>query len=68
MLSLFIVITEVECILKGNNDIFKFSLLSVFGLGIWCLTPLLTIFQLYIVCQFYCWRKHEYLEITTDLS
>jgi hypothetical protein len=54
MLSLFIVITEVECILKGNNDIFKFSLLSVFGLGIWCLMPLLTIFQLYIVCQFYC--------------
>ena len=32
------------------------------GLGLWCLTPLSTIFQLYQ------WRKPEYLEKTTDLS
>ena len=30
--------------------------------GLWCLTPLSTIFQ------FYWWRKSQYLKKTTDLS
>ena len=38
------------------------------GLGLWCLTPFSTLFQLYRGCQFFLVEETEIPEKTTDLS
>jgi hypothetical protein len=41
--------------------------MKVQGLGLWCLTLISRIFQLYRGSQFYLWRKPGYPEKTTHL-
>ena len=63
-MNTFIPITKYKVLREYHNYM---CLIQWLGLGLWCLTPLSTIFQLYRGRQVFLVRKSEYPEKTTDL-
>ena len=58
---------EREIIFFGNEE-WKINWFDLVWFSCMVFNVISTIFQLYRGGQFYCWRKPEYLEKTTDLS
>ena len=66
---LFIMKTYILMCKMYNHQLLSWIFLFFFyRLGLWCLTTLSTIFQLYHGGHFHSWRKLENPKKTTDLS
>ena len=70
---MYILLKQKACIITDLYEIRILVLYSRYDVhnkwvrGLWCLTPLWTIFKLYRGDQIYCWRKPKFSKKTTDM-